>query len=345
MKVLLTGTDGYIGVMMAPYLAERGHDVTGLDTGFYRDGWLYDAAVPVMTELRKDIRHVEAADLRGFDAVVHLAELSNDPLGQLNPEITYRINHEASVRLARLAREAGVGRFIYTSSCSVYGIGTDEHKTEASAPNPQTAYASCKALVERDVAELASDGFSPTFLRNATAFGPSPRMRFDIVLNNLSGLAWTTGRIAMTSDGTPWRPLVHILDICEAVACVLAAPREAVHREIFNVGDDAANYRVREIAGIVAETFPGCALEIGTAAGDNRSYRVSFAKIRAHLPAFRCRHDVPSGARQLRAVFEGATLTRETFESRPYTRLRQLEHLIASGQIDRNLFWTVPQTA
>jgi nucleoside-diphosphate-sugar epimerase len=345
MKVLLTGTDGYIGVMMAPYLAARGHDVTGLDTGFYRDGWLYDAAVPVMTSLRKDIRRIEVAELRGFDAVVHLAELSNDPLGQLNPDITYRINHEASVRLAGLAREAGVSRFVYTSSCSVYGVGTDAYKTELSAPDPQTAYAACKALVERDVATLAARDFSPTFLRNATAFGPSPRMRFDIVLNNLSGLAWTTGRIAMTSDGTPWRPLVHVLDICEAVACVLDAPGEAVHNEIFNVGDDAANYRVREIGAIVADAFPGCALEMGTATGDNRSYRVSFGKIREHLPAFRCRHDAAAGARQLRAVFEGTGLTRDVFESRPYTRLKQLEHLIASGRIDRELFWMVPQTA
>ena len=345
MKVLVTGTDGYIGVMMAPYLAGRGHDVAGLDTGFYRDGWLYDAAVPVMTSHRKDIRRIELADLQGFDAVAHLAELSNDPLGQLNPEITYRINHEASVRLARLCREAGVRRFVYMSSCSVYGVGTDEHKTEESAPDPQTAYAACKALVERDVSALASDDFSPTFLRNATAFGPSPRMRFDIVLNNLSGLAWTSGRIAMTSDGTPWRPLVHLLDICEAVACVLEAPREAVHAQVFNVGDDTANYRVREIASIVADAFPGCSLTLGSSGGDNRSYRVSFAKIRAHMPAFHCRHDVAAGARQLRAVFEGAGITRETFEGRPYTRLKQLEHLIASGQIDRDLFWTTPPTA
>lgn len=342
MKVLLTGTDGYIGVMMAPYLAARGHEVRGLDTGFYREGWLYDADVPVMTAIRKDIRDIQLDDVRGMDAVVHLAELSNDPLGQLNPEITFRINHEASTRLARLCREAGVGRFVYTSSCSVYGVGTDEHKTERSEPNPQTAYAQCKALVERDVAALASTDFTPTFLRNATAFGPSPRMRFDIVLNNLSGLAWTTGKIAMTSDGTPWRPLVHVLDICEAVACTLEAPRDAVHAEIFNVGDDAANYRVREIAEIVAGTFPGCELTLGSNAGDNRSYRVSFAKIREHMPAFRCRHDAAAGARQLRAVFEGAGITRETFESRPYTRLKQLEYLIGTGQIDRDLFWVKP---
>ncbi len=344
MKLLVTGTDGYIGVMLAPYLQKRGHDVTGLDTGFYRDGWLYDAGIPVLTSLRRDIRQIEAADLAGYDAVVHLAELSNDPLGQLNPAITFQINHEGTVRLAKLAREAGVGRFVYTSSCSVYGVGGADIKDERSEPNPQTAYAECKALVERDVSALAAADFSPTFLRNATAFGASPRMRFDIVLNNLAGLAWTTKEIRLTSDGTPWRPLVHILDISDAIACVLDAPRDAVHGEIFNVGTDTGNYRVRDIASIVAEAFPGCGLQFGPSGGDNRSYRVSFAKIHERLPGFRCRHDARSGAQQLRAVFEATDMSREVFESRPYTRLKQLEYLIANGLIDRELFWTEPAT-
>lgn len=195
-------------------------------------------------------------DLRGFDAVVHLAELSNDPLGQFDPRVTYEINYRGSVGLARACRRAGVQRFIYSSSCSVYGVGTDDHKTEESDVNPQTAYAECKALVERELFEMADDSFSPVFLRNATAYGPSPRMRFDLVLNNLAGLAWTTGEIRMTSDGTPWRPLVHVLDICQAIACCLEAPREAVHNQIFNVGCDEENYRVREIASIVARVFP-----------------------------------------------------------------------------------------
>jgi nucleoside-diphosphate-sugar epimerase len=217
---------------------------------------------------------------------VHLAELSNDPLGQLSPHITYAINHQGSVALARLCKAAGVPRFVYTSSCSVYGIGGgSEYKTETSTPQPQTAYAECKVLVERDVSALADATFSPTFLRNATAYGPSPRMRFDLVLNNLAGLAWTTKRIHMTSDGTPWRPLVHVLDICEAIACTLEAPREAIHNEIFNVGKTSENYQVREIAEIVAEVFPGCDLVFGTSDGDNRSYRVSFDKIATHLPA------------------------------------------------------------
>lgn len=339
MRLLVTGTDGYIGSLMAPYLAKRGHDVVGLDTGFYRGRPLYEAGLPDLTVLRKDVRHVVPADLAGVEGVVHLAELSNDPLGQLNPELTFRINHQGSVRLASLCRSAGVSRFVYASSCSVYGVGSEELKTEESAVAPQTAYAECKVRVERDVVRLAGGGFHPTFLRNATAFGASPSMRFDVVLNNLAGLAWTTRTIAMSSDGTPWRPLVHVLDICEAVACVLAAPPEAVSGEVFNVGDEGQNYRVREVAEIVAEAFPGCAVTFGPSGGDNRSYRVSFEKIRRHLPEFRCRHDAASGAQELCAIFQTIGLTRATFESRPYTRLKQLEYLIAKGQVDQDLFW------
>jgi nucleoside-diphosphate-sugar epimerase len=221
----------------------------------------------------------------------------------------------------------------------VYGVGADDIKTEASEPNPQTAYAHCKVLVERDVARLADDRFSPTFLRNATAFGPSPRMRFDIVLNNLAGLAWTTGQIRMTSDGSPWRPLVHVLDICAAIACTLEAPREIVHNQIFNVGDSAQNYRVREIAEIVADAFPGCDLVFGANDSDNRSYRVSFDKIASLLPGFACQRDATAGARELRALFDRIGLTREQFESRLYTRLKQLTHLLHTDQIDAEFFW------
>lgn len=340
MRVLVTGADGYIGALLAPMLAGLGHDVTGLDTGFYREGCLYGAPHQ-FTAVRTDTRAVERDHLVGYDAVVHLAELSNDPLGQLNPALTYRINHEASLRLARLSRAAGVARFVYSSSCSVYGVVEgDEVKDETSAVRPQTAYAECKALVERDVACLASDEFSPTFLRNATAYGPSPRMRFDIVLNNLAGLAWTTHEIAMTSDGSPWRPLVHALDICEAVARVLEAPREAVHAQVFNVGSDEENYQVRQLATIVADVFPGCAVRFGDNGADNRSYRVSFAKIRRHLPGFTCRRTAALGARQLREIFESIAMTADTFHGRPYTRLKQLEHLLASGAVDADLFWT-----
>jgi nucleoside-diphosphate-sugar epimerase len=339
MKVLVTGSAGYIGIMLAPVLLNRGYDVVGLDTGFYQNGWLYNGVAQSPRSINKDIRHITAEDLAGFDGVVHMAELSNDPLGQLNPAITYQINHQGSVDLARKCKQAGVARFVYTSSCSVYGVGSDDFMTEESVLNPQTAYAECKALVERDVAQLADDNFSPTFLRNATAYGPSPRMRFDIVLNNLSGLAWTTGEIKMTSDGTPWRPLVHVLDIAEAIVCTLAAPREIVHNQIFNVGDTRHNYRVKEIAQIVAEIFPDCELTLGTNSGDNRSYRVSFDKINSELPSFRCHRDATIGAQQLHELFERIKMTRELFESRPYTRLKQLEYLISTQQIDGDFFW------
>jgi nucleoside-diphosphate-sugar epimerase len=340
MKVLLTGSGGYIGVVTAPALMAQGHEVVGLDTGFYQSGWLYNGVAQLPRTLVKDIRAVTAADLAGYDAVVHMAELSNDPLGQLNPTITYKINHEGSVALARAARAAGVSRFVYMSSCSVYGVGEEgEVKDERTPPRPQTAYAECKVYVERDVAPLAGDSFSPTFLRNATAFGPSPRQRFDVVLNNLAGLAWTTGKIAMTSDGTPWRPLVHILDIADAIACVLAAPREAVHNQIFNVGDSAQNYRVREIAAIVAEAFPGCELSFGSNDADNRSYRVAFEKINTELPGFRCTRDARTGATELRELFERIAMSDELFKAPPYTRLKMLQQLIATRQLDADFFW------
>lgn len=344
MRLFVTGVQGYIGCLLAPYLQRRGHEVLGLDTGYYRDGWLFSdrgLAPETSRTLHKDIREIELQDLQGVDAVVHLAELSNDPLGENNPELTYHINHKASVRLAELAREAGVKRFVYTSSCSVYGVADGgAPMTEQSPTNPQTAYAVCKTLVERDVAPLAGATFSPTFLRNATAYGASPRMRFDIVLNNLCGLAATTGRIAMTSDGTPWRPLVHVLDICEAVACVLEAPRDAIHAEVFNVGHDADNYQVREIAEIVKEVYPSCELSFGQNGADNRSYKVSFAKIHERLPGFKCSWDARKGAAQLRQVFDRIGLDQPGFEARPFTRLKQLKYLQTTGQLDEQLFWT-----
>ena len=258
MKVLVTGTEGYLGSLLAPILMERGHEVVGLDTGFYKVGWLYNGTELTAKTLNKDLRHITPEDLQGFEAVVHMAELSNDPAGQLAPHITYEINHKGSLRLAELAKEAGVKRFVYMSSCSVYGVATEGDVTEESAVNPQTAYAECKTLVERDVKPLADDNFSPTFMRNSTAFGASPRMRFDIVLNNLAGLAWTTKEIKMISDGTPWRPLVHALDISKAIYCTLEAPRDIIHNQIFNVGDTAQNYQVKEIAQIIADVFKGC---------------------------------------------------------------------------------------
>jgi nucleoside-diphosphate-sugar epimerase len=343
MKLLVTGVEGYIGCLLAPLLQSRGHDIVGMDTGYYRDGWLFSdlSLVPAFPRtINCDIREIGQEHLRGIDAVVHLAELSNDPLGENDPELTFQINHQASVRLAELAKAAGVKRFVYTSSCSVYGVADDSRPmTELSPLNPQTTYAKCKTLVERDVGAMASRDFSPTFLRNATAYGASPRMRFDIVLNNLCGVAATTGKIAMTSDGTPWRPLVHVLDICEAVAKVLEAPHDCVHAEIFNVGHDADNFQVREIAEIVADVYPGCEVTFGPAGGDNRSYRVDFAKIHERLPGFRCAWTARKGARQLHDVFERIGLDRATFDARPFTRLKQLKYLMTSGQLDERLFW------
>lgn len=340
MKILVTGTDGYIGSLLGSVLMDRDHEVVGIDTGFYRDGWLYNAVKQSPRWIRKDIRDITEKDLEGFDAVAHLAELSNDPLGKLNNDITYEINHIGSVELAKKCKKVGVSRFVYTSSCSVYGIGGDDFKTEESATDPQTAYAKCKVKVERDVSQLATDHFSPTFLRNATAYGPSPRMRFDIVLNNLSGLAWTTKEIKMTSDGQPWRPLVHVLDICDAIACVLDAPREKVHNQIFNVGATSDNYRVKEIAEIVAETFTGCALSFGTHDADNRSYRVSFDKISTQL-GFKCKRNAKIGAEQLHEVFKRIDMPPEIFNFRAFTRLKQIEYLIRTQQIDDKFFWSV----
>ncbi len=344
MNVLVTGTEGYLGSLLATALLRQGHEVVGVDTGYYKAGWLYNPPGTTPKTLAKDIRQVDVVDLKGIDGVVHMAELSNDPAGNLAPHITYDINHKGSVRLAELAKKAGVQRFVYMSSCSVYGVGTDEFVTEESPVNPQTAYAECKILVERDLKTLAGDDFSPTYFRNATAFGASPRMRFDIVLNNLAGLAWTTGEIKMTSDGTPWRPLVHGLDICQAIVTTLASPRASIHNEVFNVGDTVQNYRVREIAEIVADAFPGCKLSFGPPSPDNRSYRVSFDKIRKHMPAFRCEWDARRGAKQLAELFRRIQMGADMFQSRGFTRLKQLEYLLKTGQIDKDFFWTKPES-
>lgn len=344
MKLFVTGTDGYIGSILAPMLLAKGHDVVGLDTGYYRDGWLYSKSggVPAFPRtINKDLRNVDESDLAGFDAVIHLAELSNDPLGQNNPEVTFQINHAGSVRLAEMAKRAGIERFVYFSSCSVYGLGSGEFLSETDKVNPQTAYAECKVRVERDVGAMADDRFSPTFLRNATAYGASPRIRFDIVLNNLAGLAWTTKRIAMTSDGSPWRPLVHIEDICRAAMCAVEAPREAIHGQVFNVGHKDDNYRVRDIAAIVASHFPGCEVTIGDSAGDTRSYRVNFDKITNQLPGFKCEWNADRGAAQLRELFERIDMSADTFKFRAFTRLKQLEYLIRTRQIDDRFFWKV----
>lgn len=342
MKVFVTGVNGYIGAVLAPYLMQRGLSVLGLDTGYYRDGWLYSdnrhlAHSPLT--IHKDLRDITERDLEGCDAVAHLAELSNDPLGQNNPRVTHEINHKGSVALAQKARKAGIRRFVYTSSCSVYGAGTGDFLDETAAVNPQTAYAECKVLVERDVGQMAGKDFCPVFLRNATAYGPSPRMRFDIVINDLCALAWTTKRIAMISDGSPWRPVVHVEDICEAIYRSLIAPEDAVRGKIFNVGQNGDNHRIREIAQIVAEEFPGCEITVGPPSGDNRSYRVNFDRIHNELPGFSCRYTARDGARQLREIFERIQMSADTYQFRAYTRLKQLKYLQSTNQIDGEFYW------
>ena len=340
MRVLLTGSRGYIGTVMAPLLVGAGHEVVGLDTDLYRRSTFGDWREPIST-IVKDVRAVEARDLDGFDAVVHLAALSNDPLGDLDPELTYDINHRASVRLARVAKEAGVRRFVFASSCSNYGAAGDDPVDETSALNPVTAYGRSKVLVEQDVVKLASDRFVPTFLRCATAYGASPRLRFDVVLNNLVAWAFTSGKVFLKSDGTPWRPIVHIEDISRAFIAVLGAPPDAVRGEAFNVGKNDQNYRIREIAEIVKDTVPGCEIAFAADAGpDKRNYRADFSKIARVLPAFQPQWDARKGARQLLEAYRAVGLRLEEFEGPRYRRIDQLRSLLAEGRLAADLRWT-----
>lgn len=337
MRVLLTGHQGYLGSVMAPALAGAGHEVIGLDSGLFADCLLGPApddpaGHPV------DLRDVTAAELAGVDAVVHLAALSNDPLGSLAPELTYDINHHASVRLARLAREAGVRRFLYASTCSVYGAsGGDDLVGEDAPLRPVTPYAESKVRVEADLADLADDDFTPVFLRNATAFGFSPRLRADIVLNNLVGHALLSGEVRVLSDGTPWRPLVHAEDIAGAFVHVLTAPRDAVHARAFNVGTEQNNVTVAEIAAEVVEAVPGAELVItGEAGADPRSYRVDFSRIRAALPGYQARWTVKAGAVELVETYGRLGLTEHDFQHR-FTRLARLAARRAAGTVDDSL--------
>ncbi len=344
-RTLITGTEGYIGIRLAGWLSRSGHEVTGLDTGFYREGTLYHdpLQLPQSPPTRfQDLRNLTAADLVGFDAVVHLAELSNDPLGEHCPETTFSINHRGSVSLAEAARKPGVTRFVYASSCSVYGATAEDIVNETSPVNPQTAYAECKVRVERDLSAMSSTDFGVTFLRNATAYGASPRMRFDIVLNDLCALAWTRRKIEMISDGSPWRPLVHIEDVCEAIRCALEAPMHRVNDQIFNVGTTTENYRIRDIAALVANAFPGCELITGPPSGDNRSYQVDFSKIENDLPGYRSRWCAADGAMELRQLFERINMSADTYSFRAFTRLSQLRYLQDSRQLDEDLYWTAP---
>jgi nucleoside-diphosphate-sugar epimerase len=343
MKVLVTGHNGYIGSVMVRVLAEAGHEVHGFDTYLFEE-CTFGAPTPDPPSIRGDLREIEASQLHGYDAVIHLAAISNDPLGNLNPQGTYDINHLASVRLARAARDAGVSRFIFASSCSLYGVSAgDSLLDEKAAFNPITPYGESKILVERDVAPLATDTFSPVYLRNATAYGVSPRLRADIVVNSLVGYAFTTGEILIQSDGTPWRPLVHIEDISRAFLAVLEAPRASIHNQAFNVGQSTENYRISEIAEMVLDVVPNSRVTYAPGGGpDPRCYRVNCDRLPAVVPAFKPRWTVPDGVRELYEAFKRHGLRREQFEgdTSRYLRIAHIRRLQKAGRLNEDLRWT-----
>ncbi len=340
MKVLLTGNRGYIGTVMAPMLLDAGFEVVGMDTDLYKYCTYGDQPVEI-PQIVKDVRDISSDDLLGFDAVVHLAALSNDPLGNMNPDLTYDINHRASVRTADAARSAGVRRFVFASSCSMYGKAGDDALDETADFNPVTPYAKSKVYVERDVSQMATDDFSPVFMRNATAYGVSPRIRFDLVINNLVAWALTTGKILMKSDGTPWRPLVHIEDLSQAVICALKAPQETVHNLAVNVGSNEENYQMRDLAKLVKETVPNCEIEYADDAGpDTRSYRVNFDKIHRVFPDFKPKWTARKGVEQCYESYVKNGLRKDDYEGVKYKRIAHIKNLIAEHKLDENLRWT-----
>jgi nucleoside-diphosphate-sugar epimerase len=339
MRILVTGHKGYIGTILVPMLAKAGHDIVGLDSDLYRNS-TYGDGLPAVPEIIKDVRDVEKADLARVDGIIHLAGLSNDTLGDLNPTLTYEINHAASVRLAAMAKEVGIRRFIFASSCSNYGAAGDGLQNETASLNPVTPYAISKVLVERDVAQLADESFSPVFMRNATAYGVSPRIRFDLVLNNLTAWAYTTGHILLKSDGTPWRPLVHIEDITMAAIAAIEAPADVVHNEAFNVGLNSENYQMRELAEVVRGTVPNCDIAFAPGAEpDKRNYRVDFSKFARAFPSHPLQWDVKRGARQIYDSYRTHGLEKDEYEGPKYKRIAQIQSLLKSGQLDEKLRW------
>ena len=339
-NVLITGYDGYIGAVLVERLVARGHHVRGLDTCYFQHCSLPQSSGPTEV-VTKDIRDVNLEDLADIEAIVHLAALSNDPMGELDADLTLQINFEASVRLAQVAKIVGVQRFLFSSSCSMYGSSTEAIADEDAPFNPLTAYALSKVKTEAALSQLADSNFSPTFLRNATAYGMSPKLRFDLVLNNFVGCAMTTGEIAIMSDGAPWRPLAHVEDIASAFIAVLEAPIATIHNQAFNIGQNAENYQVRDIAEVVRRVVPESHVTYAAAASpDSRSYRVDFTKVQRALPAFQPFWTIERGAQQLYEALKGRGITREDFQGRGFVRLEQLKHLLSTGMIDTELRWS-----